>query len=71
MTQEDIIRIGREMGLPAFTYPCLISASEWTKIELFAALVAAHEREALLDLVDSYAKNNTDLKDAIRARGQA
>jgi hypothetical protein len=29
------------------------------------------EREAILDLVDSYAKNNTDLADAIRARGQA
>ena len=29
----------------------------------------ADEREAILDLVDSYAKNNTDLADAIRARG--
>jgi hypothetical protein len=38
--------------------------------EKFAKLVAAHEREALLDLVDNYAKNNTDLKAAIRARGQ-
>ena len=35
----------------------------------FAALVRADEREAILDLVDSYAKNNTDLADAIRARG--
>ena len=26
------------------------------------------EREALLDLVNDYAKNNTDLQDAIRAR---
>jgi hypothetical protein len=33
------------------------------------ALVRADEREALLDLVDAYAKNNTDLKAAIRARG--
>jgi hypothetical protein len=32
---------------------------------------AYKEREAMLDLVDSYAKNNTDLADAIRARGQA
>jgi hypothetical protein len=37
--------------------------------ELKAALV--EEREAILELVDSYAKNNTDLVDAIRARGQA
>jgi hypothetical protein len=36
--------------------------------EKFAELVAAHEREALLDLVDNYAKNNDDLKAAIRAR---
>ena len=39
------------------------------KLERFAALVRADEREAILDLVDSYAKNNTDLADAIRARG--
>lgn len=30
----------------------------------------AMEREAMLDLVDDYAKDNTDIKDAIRARGQ-
>lgn len=30
----------------------------------------AKEREAILDLVDGYAKNNTDLVEAIRARGQ-
>ena len=35
----------------------------------FAELIRADEREAILDLVDSYAKNNTDLADAIRARG--
>ena len=38
-------------------------------LEQFAALVRADEREAILDLVDSYAKNNTDLAAAIRARG--
>ena len=38
-------------------------------LKAFAALVRADEREAILDLVDSYAKNNTDLADAIRARG--
>ena len=41
------------------------------KLEDFAALVAFAEREAVLDLVDGYAKNNTDLAEAIRARGQA
>ena len=38
-------------------------------LKAFAALVRADEREAILELVDSYAKNNTDLADAIRARG--
>ena len=42
-------------------------------LEAFAALVRAEaqaeEREVILDLVDSYAKNNTDLAEAIRARG--
>ena len=28
----------------------------------------ADEREACLDLAESYAKNNTELRDAIRAR---
>jgi len=37
----------------------------------FADLVANAEREAILDLVDGYAKNNTDLAEAIRAREQA
>ena len=39
---------------------------DWTEYE---CSIAAAEREALLDLVDEYAKNNTDLKAAIRARG--
>jgi hypothetical protein len=34
-------------------------------------LARADERDAILELVDSYAKNNTDLAAAIRARGQA
>lgn len=33
--------------------------------------IIAKAREAVLDLVDGYAKNNTDLADAIRAKGQA
>ena len=42
--------------------------SEW-RDRLKAAVLA--EREAILDLVDGYAKSNTDLADAIRARGQS
>ena len=37
-------------------------------IEQHVAEAVAREREELLDLVDSYAKGNADLKDAIRAR---
>ena len=36
-------------------------------IEQHVAEAIAKEREELLDLVDSYAKDNADLKDAIRA----
>ena len=57
--------------------------SEYKFLERFAELVRADEREratrenayvlaereAILELVDSYAKNNTDLANAIRARG--
>jgi len=69
MTQEDIIRMAREAEIgDSHGY---IIANELAHLERFAALVAAAEREAILELVDSYAKNNTDLADAIRARGQA
>ena len=43
--------------------------SQDERFKAFEALVRADEREALLDLVDDYAKNNTDLKAAILARG--
>ena len=39
-------------------------------IVLHVAEAVAREREELLDLVDSYAKDNADLKDAIRARAE-
>ena len=44
------------------------ATNSWT---LMCKKMVAFEREAILELVDSYAKNNTDLADAIRARGQA
>ena len=39
-------------------------------IEQHVAEAVAREREELLDLVDSYAKDNADLKAAIRARAE-
>ena len=66
MKKQDIIRMAQEAG---------ISQDHAQGMTLFlkdfAALVASAEREAILDLVDGYAKNNTDLAEAIRARGQA
>jgi len=82
MTRDDIIRMAREAGLPIFDAAAVAHdpaeqamADIVTKVwhdsaERFAALVAAAEREAVLDLVDAYAKNNTDLAAAIRARGE-
>ena len=66
MERKRIIQLACEVGF------CNLRNEHWDchteQIEAFAKLVAAHEREALLDLVDNYAKNNTDLKAAIRAR---
>ena len=65
---KTIIEMARKAGL-------IVDANQsgFDSVEAFAALVRAEaqaeEREAILDLVDSYAKNNTDLADAIRARG--
>jgi len=58
---EDIIRMAREAG---------IVGSFWPELEAFAALVAAAEREAIIDLVAMYG-GPVDLEAAIRTRGQA
>jgi len=68
MTREDIIRMAREADLGFLLNENWLMHEE---LERFAALVASAEREAILDLVDGYAKNNTDLAEAIRAREQA
>jgi len=69
MTQDEIIEMARQVGVDATGneyWPFFIE-----ELEAFAKLVAAREREAILDLVDAYAKNNTDLADAIRARNKS
>jgi hypothetical protein len=72
---------GQEIGKLDFNGPALVftgEAEESAKVffdwvaQSFAGRLEEErkaEREALLDLVDDYAKNNTDLKAAIRARG--
>ena len=49
----------------------LVLAEEIQCVRVLCEVLVGCEREAILELVDSYAKNNTDLADAIRARGQA
>ena len=71
MTKEDIIRMAREAGLHLATDVNWMPVINLAYAEKFADLASTAEREAILELVDSYAKNNTDLADAIRARGQA
>ena len=65
MTRDEIIKLAREAGVAQHG----LGYTAWEgQLERFAALVAQHEREAVLDLVDAFAKNNTDLAAAIRAR---
>ena len=68
---KTIIELGKEADLLTWGFVSLEFevVPDIEAVERFAALVRADEREAILDLVDSYAKNNTDLADAIRARG--
>jgi hypothetical protein len=81
MTREDIIRMAREAGFPDYAMG-LASEDAWQKTELFAALVAAAEREACAKIADSQIKNTAiltvspgksaaawDIANAIRARG--
>jgi hypothetical protein len=83
MTREDIIRMAREAGFPDYAMG-LASEDAWQKTELFAALVAAAEREACAKIADSQINNTAillvnpgksaaawDIANAIRARGDA
>jgi hypothetical protein len=53
MTREDITRMAREAGFPDYAMG-LASEDAWQKTELFAALVAAAEREAILAVIEAY-----------------
>jgi hypothetical protein len=75
---RDTIDMAREAGMVFLAHVeemrSPFSDGVWLEdMKAFEALVRADERsverEALLDMVDAYAKNNTDLKAAIRARG--
>lgn len=70
---QEIIRMAQEAGFEVnFDIWAVSVEGVYINKELqrFFHMAQAAEREALLDLVDDYAKNNADLKAAIRARGQ-
>ena len=64
MTREDIIRMAREAGFPDYAMG-LASEDAWQKTELFAALVAAAEREACAKVCDDYDNPNAGLREGI------
>ena len=84
MTRDEIANIAVEAGLPAFIYPELIAEADWKNIEAFAKLVAAKERDEIVQFIEStnlgslpeetalhYAKLLRSYSTAIRARGEA
>jgi hypothetical protein len=70
MTQDEIIEMARQVGLPHW-----YQTKEVVNIELlerFAKLVAQHEREACAQVCeDDFGNGALNLAAAIRARGQA
>jgi len=63
MTQDEIIKMAYEAGI--------IQPQNVIKtLEIFAKLVAQHEREACIDIVAMFG-GSIEIEAAIRARGQA
>ena len=76
MISDDIIRLAREAG---WTQYSLLHAVEVQRLETFAALVAAAEREACAKVCEDYTDRYAGCEDeghgyeiaaAIRARGE-
>ena len=71
MTRDDIIRLAREAMHERFSEGGYWFSMEVKDLERFAALVAAHEREACAKVCDGWLHaNGDDCADAIRARGE-
>jgi hypothetical protein len=79
MNKEEIIKLAREVGLlPDNLHPAPQThhmAQKQKNLERFAALVAAHEREACAKICDERERANLynikECAEAIRARGEA
>jgi len=71
MTRDDIIRMARRAGVPHTFDGDLCIDFDVEVFERFAALVAAAEREACINIVSKYGCwNDCECDDAIRARGE-
>ena len=77
MDREAVIRMAREAGFRDTTTPVVALGVSWEQVQRFAALVAAHEREACAKVCDvlavhpEYASDITKVAaQAIRARGE-
>lgn len=76
MTQDEIIRMAREAANNEPIYGRKEFTFSRNELERFAALVAAHEREACAKVCDKYAEESSNPMNfaencaaAIRARG--
>ena len=69
MSIDHVIRLEQVIDLAEMAHNVSLDGVR-AAIEQYVAEAVAMEREELLDLVDSYAKDNADLKDAIRARAE-
>ena len=73
MTHEEIIRMAREAAFSEPTHPFITWGASDEQLERFAALVAAHERNACAKVVEDYCGAWNDegyaLAAVIRARG--
>jgi hypothetical protein len=63
MTQDEIIEMARQAGFGNYTFEAL------SMFEVFAKLVAQHERNEIIEILD--ASTGYVHMDAIRERGQA
>ena len=72
MTRKDIIRMAREIGVPFWPTDVHVTIDE---LQRFAALVAAHEREACAKVCEEVLWPDSgrwavDFAAAIRSRGE-
>jgi hypothetical protein len=74
MTKDDVLRMAQTAGFPTTHHLSGrydIAGQSVARFERFANLVAAAEREAILQMsADNWYKTQKDYDDAIRARGE-